>query len=295
MSIFDFLKGSVTDDTKDYKIRTIFNPYLLWKEDYISIEKEFINFIQYVPLTVEHYNMWSLRLANLLLLIGSSIDSFFKCLISSLRRDLVYNHIESPKFDYVCVKIDNKWECVFYQGIGYTIEDYKEESNFYKILLKNTDESNKNPNMGLYRTIFEEYYKLSSKSVYVLRNKEKIKPFAEWSDGKSPNWWLVYRDLKHSRFEYRKLATLKTVLDALSALFLLNIYNTNSRKFLITEGVILSNINLNQEPFLTSRETLHTLEPIIAKSKLFGYVWDTTGPWNKYPWKILNSDNVYDL
>ena len=49
-----------------------------WDEDYLLLEKEFLNFIKYVPLTSEHYDVWSMKLANLLLLIGSSIDYFLK-------------------------------------------------------------------------------------------------------------------------------------------------------------------------------------------------------------------------
>ena len=57
---------------------TSFNSYLFWEEDYLPLETEFLNFIRYVPLTEEHKDVWSLKLANQLLLIGSSIDSFFK-------------------------------------------------------------------------------------------------------------------------------------------------------------------------------------------------------------------------
>ena len=55
---------------------SLLNPYLFWEEDYISLEEEFMEILRYIPLSEEHEGVWSLKLANLLLLIGSSIESF---------------------------------------------------------------------------------------------------------------------------------------------------------------------------------------------------------------------------
>ena len=59
-------------------------PHLLWKEDYIKRENELKEYMKYVPPSKEHEEVWSLELANQLLLIGSSIDSFFKRAIREL-------------------------------------------------------------------------------------------------------------------------------------------------------------------------------------------------------------------
>lgn len=244
-----------------------------------------MDFIRYVPLSKDHHNVWSLKLANLLLLIGSSIDSFFKCSLSSLRTSLIDNHINSRKFAYICLE----GECVTYQSIGYMIEDFEEESDFYKKLLKT-----EKPDMGLYRDIFDEHYKLSNKVVYVLRTREKIKPFEEWANGKSPKWWQIYRDLKHSRFEYRKRATLKVVLNSLAALFLLNTCNPITKEYLYVKDVIRSNMQLTDE-FFKSAEPNTFGQPIIAKTNLFGHVWDVNSHYGQYPWTILDPGNVYEL
>jgi hypothetical protein len=53
------------------------NPEIVW-EMYQSLEKEFLNYIEYVPLSPQHYNVWSYPLVNLFNNIGSSVDSFFK-------------------------------------------------------------------------------------------------------------------------------------------------------------------------------------------------------------------------
>jgi hypothetical protein len=52
-------------------------PELVW-EAYQSLEDEFLNYLKYVPLTPNHYKVWSFQLANLLNNTGSSVDSFFK-------------------------------------------------------------------------------------------------------------------------------------------------------------------------------------------------------------------------
>ncbi len=253
---------------------SLFNPYLFWEEDYTSHEAEFIDFIRYVPLSEEHEDVWSLKLANLLLLIGSSIDSFFKCSMTSLRTSMIYDYLEVSDFS---------------GRVGYIPEEFKTISNLHEILLRDVK-----PNMGLYREFFEIFYSLSSKDVYVLRTKEKITPFIEWAEGKSPEWWRVYRDLKHSRFEYRKSATLKNVLDSLAALFLLNIYHIDSRKYLVDKNVIRSNMKLD-ENFINSRDPNTFGQPIIAKTNILGYVWDRNSFYGQHPWTILDPGNVYRL
>lgn len=52
-------------------------PELVW-ETYQSLENEFLDCIDYIPLSEEHYSVWSYKLANLLNNVGSSVDSFFK-------------------------------------------------------------------------------------------------------------------------------------------------------------------------------------------------------------------------
>jgi len=53
------------------------NPEIVW-ELYQSLEKEFLSYLEYVPLTPQHYDVWSYPLVNLFNNIGSSVDSFFK-------------------------------------------------------------------------------------------------------------------------------------------------------------------------------------------------------------------------
>jgi len=52
-------------------------PEIVW-ERYQSLEKEFLNFLEYVPFSPKHYDVWSYPLVNLFIYVGSSVDSFFK-------------------------------------------------------------------------------------------------------------------------------------------------------------------------------------------------------------------------
>lgn len=236
------------------------------------MEDSFLELITFVPLSKEHEEVWSLKLANLLLLIGSSIESFFQCAISSLRFSGIYQYLEIP-----------------HGRVWYVPEDFI-SSRYHERLL-----SDEKPNMGLYRDIFKECYDLSNKTVYILRNMGEITPFEEWNNDRSPGWWKNYTDIKHEKYKNLKSATLKTVLNSLAALFLLNIYHFDTRSYLVSKGIIRGNVDLNNYTFLKSKERLDTLQPIIAKTNLFGYVWETTGHWGQYPWNILDPGNIYDL
>jgi hypothetical protein len=60
---------------------TRFDPYSFWEDDYIPLEEEFLRYLKYVPLTSSHKKVWSLKLVNQLLIIGNSIESFFKSIL----------------------------------------------------------------------------------------------------------------------------------------------------------------------------------------------------------------------
>lgn len=243
-----------------------------WDEDYLLLEKEFLNYIKFVPLTSEHYDVWSIKLANLLLLIGSSIDSFFKNALPYSLSVLLSEYYSNNHGQY--------------HG---RISDL----NKYHSML-----TNDKANMGIFRDVFQEFYKLGNKPVYVLSNKEKLIPFNKWEIDQTPNWWKVYRDLKHDRIKHRKSSTLGITLNALSALFLLNIYHLESRKSLAIQNkdVLRSNMTLREfSNFFDERGRITTIQPLIAKTEIFGYVYETHGHDYEYPWHILDPANVYGL
>jgi len=78
-------------------------------------------------------------------------------------------------------------------------------------------------NIAGWRAYLEKEFCISNVTLNVPRLYEHIRPFREFSIGKSPDWWKNYTELKHNRgVGYRK-ANLKTALELLGALLLLNI------------------------------------------------------------------------
>ena len=208
------------------------NAYLLWEEDYLQREKEFTDFIKYVPPSENQKSVWSLKLANQLILIGSSIDSFFK---------------QSMPF-------------------------YKHSNK------KNNNKKFKKLNLGDFRDLFEGYYnQLSKHAVYLLVTREKIVPFEEWGSGGGLNWWDAYTNLKHNRFKNRELATVENVLNALAALFLLNVYYHPNRKFLAEKGLIETFYGIPLRSLLSILEKKRitrftSSQKPIVKTNLFAYI-----------------------
>ncbi len=68
----------------------LLDPDLAWDE-YRILEENFLEYLRYVPLSNEHFNVWSLYLGDLLLRTCSIIDSFFKRAIFSSVLDGVNN------------------------------------------------------------------------------------------------------------------------------------------------------------------------------------------------------------
>lgn len=233
-----------------------------WDEDYLWLEEEFLNFVKYVPLVDNHKEVWSMKLANLLLLIGSSIDSF-------LKNSLQY-----------CLNI--------------LIEEYSQEDNNNSQKLSEFEAyqnqlDSDNTNMRIFREVFNEFYNLSDEKVYVLSNKWELNPFNAWSENRSPKWWDVYRKLKHNRIEHREKCTLEVTLNALGALFLLNITHVESRKKLMEQKkVIKSNLNIRYLiQNMDEKGDMHEINPILAKSYLFGFIFKGTMYYN-HPWRALD-------
>lgn len=156
-----------------------------WNE-YISLENEFKNIILHIPLVEEHLKVWSLKIGDILIVLGSVIDSFLKLSIKDKALDGAVNIKEIRK--------------------------------------------QKELNMAHYREVFDNFYNLSSKYVYVRHMEKRIQPFANWSNGRGLKWWNAYQNVKHDRFANKKEATVENLLYGLAGLFLLYIIHLPSRK-----------------------------------------------------------------
>ncbi|MPQ76886.1 hypothetical protein [Hydrogenovibrio sp. JE_KL2] len=67
---------------------------------------------------------------------------------------------------------------------------------------------------------------ISSISVYSDRYMLRFTPWLNWQniEAENPSWWKAYNDVKHYRGEHFKDANLQNVLEAMSALLIMNIY-----------------------------------------------------------------------
>lgn len=63
---------------EEQRIQKIREKYLHVWQEYLDLEIEFEKIISYVPLTQDHFDVWSLKIGDLLIVLGSVMDSFFK-------------------------------------------------------------------------------------------------------------------------------------------------------------------------------------------------------------------------
>lgn len=220
--------------------KNIFMTGEVWKT-YTMVEKDFLDFIEYVPLTQEHSKVYSIKLSDMLLRLGSYIDTLFKemLLFDGLDQNSNVNQSKLKK-----------------------ARKRKEEG---KISIKN------------YREIFEPYYKLSERAIVVYDPHHNFVtyPFLQFGKGRSPPWWNKYNRVKHDLYKNMKEATMHRVLHALAGLFLLNTIHVEERLYLLDIGVIRS----EAIPYHYLRDHLQSdvdiktkaNQDIIAQSGLFIY------------------------
>ena len=165
-------------------------------EYYKDLERQFEDFLVYVPYLEKNEEICSFRLVNILLGICSHIDSAIK-------------------------------EIAFYEEFN-EIDKWKK---IRKIVIENRTkmESGKIPNGPSFKMCLdalESTYNISIKEVTFKRLPEriKIKPYAPVNQrSQVPFWWDIYNHSKHDIHEYFEKATLKQTRDALAGAFLLNV------------------------------------------------------------------------
>ena len=161
----------------------------------------------YIALEFVHSKVWSERFAELLIRIGSSVDSFLRYMLKSKSLD---NQDEVKK-----------------------LRD--------KIEKKREKDSNWSPNIIDFRKTFDPIYQLSSVEVeasYGLTYYGIIQPFEDFNK-KKPKWWESYNKVKHEMLEQLNRATLENTIDALAAFFILNVLHKESQKYLIRHTNII--------------------------------------------------------
>lgn len=168
------------------------------------MEANFVNFLDYVPYTEKNKKIYSPKLLAMLLQNCGYIDTVFK---------------EMAKFkEFVSIP-----ECE-------AINDL-ESSNY------------RSYNIGLAREAFQPIYRLSSNNGGKLIAKldwvgdKKLFPFKQFGQGKSPAWWHIYNEVKHTWSSSLEQANVDNVLRSLAGAFLLNVVHYPSIRLLRKLGV----------------------------------------------------------
>jgi hypothetical protein len=221
-----------------------FKTGVFW-ELYKDLERQFENFLEYVPYLEGNENVYSFKLLNLILSIGGHVDSVFK----EMAR---YAKFATNKH---CKEILEKLR--------------KSEQRVRK---------GKSPitiPVSLPLKAFEKEYEISTRKVIFKRlpEREDIIPFEPHNpETKAPKWWKIYNGLKHDVGINMKEANLQNTLHALAGAFLLNVIHIPACIRLIEDRVVKAEI--------TGHVTYHLLEPgwrdsikdWIKKKKEFGIV-----------------------
>lgn len=165
-------------------------------ELYVDLERQFQNFLEYVPYLPGNETVYSFKLLNLILSIGGHVDSAFK------------EMARYPDFS-------NDKEC--------------------KEILKILKESEENVKKGKPpRTIpislslkaFDKTYRISKEKIIFKRlpERELFAPFHPHNPKTgAPEWWEIYNGLKHDVSVNVKKANLRNTLLALAGAYLLNV------------------------------------------------------------------------
>jgi hypothetical protein len=176
-------------------------------EYYKDLERQFENFLEYVPYLEGNEDTYSFRLANLILGIGAHIDSAFK--------EIANYSAYATKYPLILKNADgtpNKPTIWNYHPLAEEYELSKQKVTFKR-----------------------------------LPTREDVFPFAQYLKAKDatgkeyitcPDWWNAYNDIKHKFSKNFKEAKLKTVRDALAGAFLLNVIHEPASLRLFDYGLL---------------------------------------------------------
>jgi len=169
-------------------------------EYYKDLERQFENFLEYVPYIEGNKKTYSFRLASLILSIGAHIDSAFK---------------EMAKYPDFADKYPKLLSKVL-KGKA-RIGDYYALAQHYRL-----------PERKITFKCLPERITLTPFKDY----KKKGERVA------TPNWWRVYNKVKHEFSDNFQKATLRNTRDALAGAFLINTCHIPSAVRLCEYGIL---------------------------------------------------------
>ena len=202
-------------------------------EYYRDLERQFENFLEFVPYLSGNENTFSFRLANLILAIGAHIDSAFK--------EIARYPEFSTKYPLILAKQNGQPNIRDYYDLA---AEYKLSER--KIMFKRLPEREQ-------VMPFQQYTK----------DGDRIK---------TPDWWRVYNGVKHHFRENFEKANLKNIRDALAGAFLLNIFHTPAYIRLIEYRVVKPEPGAGRVVYTLKPGWQEKTREWINKGKRFGFI-----------------------
>lgn len=170
-------------------------------EYYIDLERQYEDFLKYVPYLKGNKKTYSFRLASMILSIGAHIDSAFK---------------EVANYPDFSAKLPAKSLKKIAKGKS-TIIDYYLLADYYKLPER------------------EVIFKCLPKRIAISPFKKYVKRGERFT---TPYWWRVYNKVKHEFSDNFQKATLQTTKDALAGAFLIHVCHIPSAVRLCEYGVL---------------------------------------------------------
>jgi hypothetical protein len=171
-----------------------FGTGIFW-ELYLDLERQYEDFLEYVPYLPGNEQTYSFKLLNLILSIGGHVDSAFK----EMARYPKFSG--NPEIQEILKRLK---------------ESEKREKGEPPITIP----------IWLSLKAFEKEYGISKQEVIFKRlpEREKVVPFKPFvPETNEPEWWGIYNGLKHYVGVNLTKANLQTVMQALAGAFLLNV------------------------------------------------------------------------
>lgn len=170
---------------------------------YLELQRRFEEILLFVALHEDNFGVYSIKIENLLVATCSMFDSLCQEYISELKNG---GHIFSNEPSDINQKVSG--------GKDFNMGDYRLVLESEYLL------SSYEINLNCYQDNFfgNPYYYFGGLNRSL--NGYKITPFSSWSESKKPHWWSAFTLLKHNRTINFKQGTMKNLVDALAATFI---------------------------------------------------------------------------
>lgn len=204
-------------------------------EYYRDLERQFEDFLEFVPYLSGNENTYSFRLANLILAIGAHVDSAFK---------------EMARYPEFLTK-------------------------YPLILLGQNGKSKKPTILDYYDLAVEYELPRRVVMFKRLPERERLMPFQQYAKVggtmETPNWWKIYNGVKHHFGENFEKANLQNTRDALAGAFLLNIIHTPAYIRLIEYRIVTPD-PIRRTEFTLKAGWQERIKEFVKKDKRFGFI-----------------------